>query len=69
MGEHSLNQVAAEIHILLFTDGRITVKGPLENKILCWGILEAAKKTVNDHKINESNLVVPQMVVPKGSLS
>ena len=67
MGDAHLNQVAVEMSIILFADGRITVKGPLENKILCWGLLEAAKKTVSEHQ--QSNLVVPKLVVPKGMAS
>lgn len=30
-------------------DGSVNLTGPLDNQILCLGLLEAAKKKVNDH--------------------
>jgi len=69
MGEHKLNQVAVEMTIYMFVDGRITVKAPLENKILCWGLLEAAKNIVTQHKGNASNIIIPDIAIPAGKPS
>ena len=66
MGEHNLKAVAVEINICMFTDGRITVKAPLENKILCWGLLEAARNIVTQHKENASNIIIPDIAIPAG---
>jgi len=69
MGEHNLKAIAVEINICMFTDGRITVKAPLENKILCWGLLEAAKNIVTQHKGNVSNIIIPDIAIPAGKPS
>jgi hypothetical protein len=35
-----------QILITLEDDGRVNVNGPLENKLLCYGLLEVAKETI-----------------------
>jgi hypothetical protein len=52
-------------------DGRLRVSGPLHDKVLCYGLLEAARDVVREAKI-ESGLLTPTglHVVPgSGNLS
>lgn len=44
-----MNKVIASVTVSLFGDGNIKVDGPLENKILCYGLLEGAKFAVRDY--------------------
>jgi hypothetical protein len=37
-----------EIVITMDEAGRVSVNGPLENKILCFGLLEVAKEAIKD---------------------
>jgi hypothetical protein len=39
--------------------GRMNVQGPLENKVLCYGLLEIAREVVQNHKPVERSLVQP----------
>ena len=58
MGEVSLT-------ITLQNNGGISVNGPIENKILCFGMLELAKQTIFDfdpRKIQVANDIID--VVP-----
>jgi uncharacterized phosphosugar-binding protein len=66
MGEHELKQVAVEISIRIMSNGQITVHGPLHDKILCYGVLDAAKDVVRNHKVEQKNILVPQIMVPNG---
>lgn len=52
-----------ELHltIKMTPDGQISVEGPLENKILCLGLLEIAKSTVMNHKVEEHRIAIPQL--------
>ena len=42
-------QPIAQLIISLHSNGSITVSGPIENKILCYGLLEVAKDVIRDH--------------------
>jgi len=42
--------VATRIIIDLMRDGRVNVNGPVADKILCFGVLELAKKAIMDFK-------------------
>lgn len=64
MGEHQQQSIAAEIRVVMFADGRVSVKGPMENKILCLGLLRAAEDVVLKYKIEQKQIVVPEMAVP-----
>ena len=39
-----------ELVIKVNPDGTLTIGGPIENKVLCLGILELAKKAIIDHQ-------------------
>jgi hypothetical protein len=64
MGEQKIAslQVAVELNIRIYSDGRLTMKGPLNDKILCWGVLEAAREFVTTYRAQQ--VVVPEIVVP-----
>lgn len=66
MGEHQGKEVAAKIEIIMFSNGGVSVKGPMENKIICLGLLRAAEDIVLKYKIEQKSIVVPEMAVPPG---
>ena len=39
----------AQLVITLEDDGRISVEGPIENKIACYGLLEGARDAIQKH--------------------
>jgi hypothetical protein len=41
-----MEQPRAKIEIILNANGSLTVNGPLQDKILCWGMLHAAENEV-----------------------
>ncbi len=48
--------------------GRVNVTGPLENDILCFGLLEKAKQTIIDHnKVLQERQSVTGVSKPGGS--
>ncbi len=52
--------------IKLTSAGAINVSGPIDNKILAYGLLEAAREAIADHhaKLSKS-AIVPATMVPK----
>lgn len=48
-----------EIRIGLTEDGNVIVAGPIDDKILCYGMLEAAKDAVRQHKEKKASIQVP----------
>jgi hypothetical protein len=52
--------------IIEFTDnGRIQVTGPIADKVLAYGMLEAAKDAVRDYSATQERRVQPVTLVPK----
>lgn len=51
-----------EIKIVLSDNGEVSVHGPLENKLLCLGLIEAAKPAIMAYK---ASAVIP---APAGAL-
>lgn len=49
--------------VTLSEDGKVNVNGPLTDKILCYGLLEAAKDAVKNFSLEKSNIVRP-IVMP-----
>lgn len=39
--------------------GEISLSGPLENKVLCYGLLEVGRDIVANHKAPEQRIVPP----------
>lgn len=62
-----MSNVRAQIVIHLLTDGSVQVNGPINDKVLCFGLLEVAKITIANHKPAEQALVQPVSVpLPPG---
>jgi hypothetical protein len=40
--------------IRVHDDGTVSLSGPLDNKTLCYGLLEAAKDAVRDHHVRKN---------------
>mgnify|MGYP001473359361 CR=1 FL=1 len=45
---------------------RVRVAGPLEDKILCLGLMAIAMRIVQDFIPQASNIAIPKFVVPSG---
>lgn len=48
-----------ELHIVLNDAGQVSVTGPLENRLLCYGLLEAAKEVIAAHQAQSQRRVQP----------
>ena len=48
-----------QLLITLDADGRVIVSGPVDNKILCYGLLEAARQVIQEYKA-EKLIVIPK---------
>ena len=55
----------AKLVILLLDSGKIEVNGPLQDKILCYGLLEIAKDVVKSYNIQSKLMTTPIMLHPK----
>jgi hypothetical protein len=50
----------AKIVIEFLDDGRIFVNGPIQDKVLCYGLLEAAKDAIREYGVaNQNKIVTP----------
>jgi len=45
-------------------NGQVSVSGPIQNKILCYGLLEAAKDAVRDYVAKNQNRITLATPVP-----
>lgn len=50
----------AKLEIMLNQDGSVTIAGPINNKILAYGMLESARKALDDYVPNQR----PEIVIP-----
>ncbi len=52
-----------KLSIELLPDGNITINGPIDNKLLCYGMLESAKDAIREYvaKKNESQILRPAL--------
>ena len=58
----------SEIKITLDDDGNLSVKGPIDNLILCYGMLERAKETIGQHwrsKQKEQGIKTVSPILPQ----
>ncbi len=53
-----------KIEIIAGDDGRITVNGPLQNKLICWGLLTAASDVIRTYDPSKKLIEVPDFVPP-----
>ena len=56
-----------KLTITLSPNGQVSVTGPIDNAMLCYGLLEVAKDVVRTHvqKKAESGIVIPRIVMPR----
>ena len=52
----------AKLVIEFTASGQINVTGPIENKVLCYGMLEAAKDAIRAHVDAQQRIVQPVIV-------
>ena len=53
------------ISILIeFQNGQIKVTGAINDKVLAYGLLEAARDVIQDHVNAQSKIVVPAAAIP-----
>lgn len=60
--------VLQQIQITLTDDGQVAVNGPLENKMLFYGLIEVAKETCYDYNKQAERRIQPApmgLVVPR----
>lgn len=48
----------------MLPDGRVTVSGSIDNKLLCYGLLESAKDAIREFQLNQK-LIQPVALVPR----
>ena len=53
-----------QITITLHDDGQLTVSGPLQNKVMAYGILELAKDVIRAHQVKAPDIIVPVRLMP-----
>lgn len=55
----------AQLVITLLADGRVGFSGPIENKVLCYGLLQMGLEMVSKHEAQEQPRIVrPMMTIP-----
>lgn len=54
----------AQLTITLNDDGTVSVTGPIDNQLACYGMLEMARDALSAHTQNKSRLVQPAAVLP-----
>lgn len=57
--------IKVEIRITVSNEGEIRVHGPIQDKILCYGLLEIAKDVIRNYKVESQQIIVPQIVPPQ----
>ena len=55
-----------KLTITMSPNGEVRVHGPIDNALLCYGLLEVAKDVIRDHikKKAESGIVPVQILLP-----
>lgn len=56
----------AELLITLQDTGQVTVTGPIEQRLLCYGLLEVARDVIAAHQPLDQRIVQPATVLPVG---
>lgn len=58
--------MALKLEIVLNDNGSITVNGPIQNKLVCWGLLHAAADVIKDFNPQDKPLIeVPTFTPPQ----
>ena len=58
-----------QLLITLTGDGQVQVAGPLEDRVLCYGLLEAARDAVREYRPDPSGVAVPTADVARRLLA
>jgi len=45
--------------ITLSEAGQVSCTGPLENRLICYGLMELAKEVIREHSANMNRRVIP----------
>jgi len=53
-----------EMKIVLDDNGQCRVEGPIDQKIICYGLLELAKEAIHLHHVNNDRRIVPASIMP-----
>jgi len=53
----------AQLLITLMVDGTVQVSGPIDNKLLCYGLLGCAQDAIREYKAKQTTNIIslPQM--------
>lgn len=62
MNQNGDTPIASQITITFYTDGRVNVNGPLENKVICLGLLAVAQHQVNNYVPKRVDVVDPAII-------
>ena len=62
MTENGDRKIASRITVTLYDDGRINVNGPLENRVICLGLLAVATDQVNKYVLPKIETVDPAVI-------
>ena len=54
-----------ELKIVMDDNGQVSVSGPIQNKILAYGLLEVARDAIHEHSEQSKSLIQPVSVLPK----
>jgi hypothetical protein len=50
----------AELIIRLTTEGKVEVQGPIDNKLVCYGLLEAGRDAIKEyHDAKAKSAIIP----------
>lgn len=62
MNHNGDDKIAAQITITLYKDGRVQMNGPLENKVICLGLLAVGTDQVNRYVLKQIEAVDPAII-------
>jgi hypothetical protein len=59
-----MNLPSIEIRVKLLSNGRVEINAPMQNKVLCLGLLELAKDLVITYEPTKSEILQPKDFMP-----
>lgn len=63
-----IRELAAKMTLRMFKDGRFTIEGPIDDKILCYGMLGMARDIIHRREPKQSNLLVAETIIDPNKL-
>lgn len=58
--EEDGNDIKAQLVLTLRANGNVEVSGPVENRLLCYSILEFAKDAIQEHHLGKPRIARPE---------